>query len=78
VHLAEPAHDRPDELAGALAVLVELLGQCKRATQVPGHERVGEVVCTGRRVRGGQPLDICGRDVDGRVQGDRDLLELPR
>ena len=59
--LAEPAHDRPYELAGTLAVLVELLGQRERSAQVAGHERVGEVVGARRGVRGGQLLHVGGR-----------------
>ena len=76
--LAEPAHDRPDELAGALAVLVELHGQRECSAQVAGHEGIGEVVGAGCCVGGGQPLHVRGGHVRGRVHGEGDLLELPR
>jgi hypothetical protein len=78
VDLAQSAHHREQQAAGPLAVRLELLGQRERRAQVPRHERVGEVVGLGRGVARGQGLDVGGRDVRARVDGQRQLLQLAR
>jgi hypothetical protein len=76
VHLAQPANDRPDELAGGLAVLLEPLGKRERALQVPGYERIGEVVGAGCGVTRSQALDVRHGHIRRGVQCQPDLLEL--
>ena len=78
MHLAEPPHEREDQPARLLAVLVELLRKRQRLLQVAGHERVREVVGAGRGVGCREALDIGRRDVHGRVKREADLLQLAR
>ena len=76
MNLPKPPYDREHEPPGTLAVGLQLLRQSQTAAQVPGHERVGEVVRLGCAVPRRELVHLRHPGARGGVKRDRHLLQL--